>query len=134
MPEQTSYEPVLDERTIGRLATLVFERICKVCPDRNPDGTCDRLAEGNCTLFKKLPLAAEAVLKVNSHYMKPYIQAIRDNVCIHCELRNPNGSCDPRDTDRCMLNSYLPLVVEAIEEYFGKTFTGNEADVTTARA
>jgi hypothetical protein len=108
----------MDEQTTGRLATLIFERICKVCPDRNPDGSCDRLAEGACTLFAKLPQAAEAILKVNSDQMEPYIQSIRDNVCIHCDLRYPDGSCDSRDTDRCMLNSYLPLVVEAIEEFF----------------
>ena len=52
----------------------------------------------------------------------PYIQSVRDNVCVNCDLRYPDGSCAPRDTDHCMLNSYLPLVVEAIEEHFGRTF------------
>ena len=120
MPKQTFDEPILDERTNGRLATLLFERICKVCPDRNPDGTCDRLVEGSCTLFAKLPQVAAAILKVNSDRVEPYIQSIRDNVCIRCDLRYPDGSCDSRDTDRCMLNSYLPLLVEAVEEFFQK--------------
>ena len=123
----------MDDNTVGRLATLISQRICPVCPDRNVDGSCDLLAEGSCTLMKKLPLAAEAVLRVDSSYMEPYIQAIRNNVCMNCELRNPDGSCDVRNTDRCMLNSYLPLVVEAIEEYFGKTFAREEANVGATR-
>ena len=105
-----------------RLATLIREKICAVCIDRNVDGSCNRLAEGACTLMKKLPQAVDAILRVSSDRMEPYIQSIRDNVCVSCELRYPDGSCAQRDTDNCMLNSYLPLVVEAIEEYFGKTF------------
>jgi hypothetical protein len=35
----------MDERTIGRLATIMRQKICAVCVDRNPDGSCDRLAE-----------------------------------------------------------------------------------------
>ncbi|HYM09920.1 MAG TPA: hypothetical protein VEU62_04275 [Bryobacterales bacterium] len=110
----------MDERTIGRLATIMREKICAVCVDRNPDGSCDRLAEGSCTLMSKLPLAAEAILMVDSDKIGPYVQSLRDHVCATCSLRNPDGSCDPRDTDRCMLDTYLPLFVEAIEEYFQK--------------
>ncbi len=111
----------MDEESRGRLADLIRGRICAVCPDRNVDASCDRLAEGNCSLMSKLPLAAEAILKVSSDRMEPYIQAIRDNVCASCELRDSDGSCASRETDRCMLNCYLPLVVEAIEEHFGRT-------------
>lgn len=103
-----------------RLAARIRERICAVCVDRNPDGSCDRLAEGACTLMEKLPLAAEAILRVDSDQMEPYIQAVRDNVCATCDLRYPDGSCDRRSTDRCMLDCYLPLLVEAVEEHFGR--------------
>lgn len=119
----------MDKNTVGCLASGMFEKICPVCPDRNVDGSSDRLAEGGCTLMKKLPIAAEAILKVNSNCMAPYIQAIRDSVCVHCELRNLGGSCGPRDTDRCTLDSYLPLVVEAIEEHLGKTLPRNDANI-----
>lgn len=108
----------MDEQTIGRLATLVFERICKVCPDRNPDGSCDRLAEGSCTLLAKLPEAVEAVLQVKSNQTAAYIDALRPHVCEHCKLRDPDGSCVPRATDHCMLDCYLPLFVEVVEEFF----------------
>ncbi len=105
-----------------KLHALLREKICTVCIDRNVDGSCDREEEGRWTLIQKLPEVAGAVLKVSSNRMDPYIQSIRENVCARCELRNLDGSCDQRDTDQCMLNSYLPLVVEAIEEHFEKDF------------
>ncbi len=113
----------MDESTVGELATLMFNKICPVCVDRNPDGSCNRLREGNCTLMAKLPAAAEAVLRVHSDRIEPYVQAIRDNVCVSCDHSYPDGSCPTRNTDRCMLDCYLPLVVEAIEEYFQRTLT-----------
>jgi ferredoxin--NADP+ reductase len=115
----------MNEMEVGRLATRMMDRICRVCPDRNVDGTCDRLADGECTLLAKLPQAAEAVLRVSSEYLEPYIQSIRDHVCVHCDLHYADGSCDARKTDHCMLNSYLPIVVEVIEEHFGRTLAGN---------
>lgn len=110
----------MDAKTVEQLAALMSSRICRVCVDRNPDGSCDSRAEGTCSLMSKLPLAAEAVLKVQSDRMEPYIESIRESVCGGCNLRYDDGTCDSRDTDRCMLNSYLPLVVEAIEEFFGR--------------
>ena len=112
----------MDETQIGRLATRILEKICAVCPDRNVDGSCERLASGECSLLEKLPQAAEAVLKVSSDSMEPYIQSIRDNVCVKCDRSYADLSCDARRADRCMLDSYLPLVVEAIEEHFGRSF------------
>lgn len=110
----------MNREALQPLEALIRDKICAVCIDRNMDGSCNRLAEGSCTLMQKLPDAVEAILKVSSDRIDPYIQSIRDNVCIHCDLRYPDGECAPRDTDNCMLNSYLPLVVEAIEEFFGK--------------
>jgi len=106
-----------------RLAALIREKICAVCIDRNVDGSCNRFTEGTCTLMEKLPAAAKAILEVNSDRIDPYIQSIRDCVCIRCEFWDPDGTCARRDTDNCMLSSYLPVVVEAIEEHFGRAFT-----------
>ena len=39
----------MDEATSGRLATLILNKICVVCVDRNVDGACDKLTEGTCT-------------------------------------------------------------------------------------
>ena len=112
----------MDPEALHQLEALLRERVCRVCTDRNVDGSCDRLPEGSCTIMQKLPSVAEAILNVNSRQMAPYIQSIRDNVCAHCDLRYPDGTCDSRDTDNCMLNSYLPLVVESIEEFFEGRF------------
>jgi len=117
----------LDKQSLARLEqhTIPFhtipyslrEKICSVCVDRNPDGSCDRLAERSCTLMAKLPLAAEAICQVDSPSIGPYIESIRRNVCEKCELRNMDGTCDLRHTDHCMLNSYLPFVVEVVEDH-----------------
>jgi hypothetical protein len=73
--------------------------------------------------MEKLPLAAEAILEVSSDRIEPYIESIRNRVCVRCEYWDPDGNCTRRDTDNCMLSSYLPLVVEAIEEHLGQSFT-----------
>ncbi len=115
----------MNEVQIGQLATRIFDKICRVCPDRKVDGSCELLAAGQCTLLAKLPQAAEAVLQVSSDHIEPYIQSLRENICSQCKFQYPDGSCDWRDTDRCMLDSYLPLVVEDIEEHFGRTLASH---------
>ena len=68
----------MDEITIGRLASQILLKICTVCPDRNVDATCNRLQAGTCTLMAKLTPAAEAIHKVNSDQLEPYLQAVAD--------------------------------------------------------
>jgi hypothetical protein len=109
----------LDPESLRQLEQRFREKICAVCIDRKPDGSCDYDEQGTCTLMQKIPEAVEAISRVDSPYMEPYIESLRKRVCEHCLLRDPNGDCGPRDTDRCMLDSYLPLVVEVIEEHFG---------------
>jgi len=123
----------VEQNSIESLAALLREKICAVCIDRNVDGTCNSLEEGNCTLMEKLPLAAEAILAVSSDRIDPYIESIRERVCVHCEYWDPDGSCARRDTDNCMLSSYLPLVVVAIEEHLGRSL-GGSATVGAASA
>jgi hypothetical protein len=110
----------LDPEVLRQLEDSFREKICAVCVDRKPDGACDYDKQGTCTLMQKIPEAVEAVSRVDSPYMEPYIESLRTSVCEKCLLRDVNGDCGPRDTDRCMLDSYLPLVVEMIEEYFGE--------------
>jgi hypothetical protein len=110
----------LDPEGLRRLEQRFRDKICAVCIDRKPDGTCDFDAQGACTLMNKIPEAVEAISRVDSPNMEPYIAALRQTVCEHCLLRGVSGECGPRDTDRCMLDSYLPLVVEVIEEHFGE--------------
>jgi hypothetical protein len=110
----------LGPESLRQLEQRFREKICSVCIDRKPDGTCDYDQQGTCTLIQKIPEAVEAISRVNSPYLDPYIESLRKRVCEQCLRRDANGECGPRDTDRCMLDSYLPLVVEVIEEYFGE--------------
>ena len=121
-------------RDQGNLRSLLWAKIGEVCIDRNVDGTCGKEEQGVCTLMEKLPAVTEAILKVRSDRMEPYIQSIRDNVCAYCELRHDDGSCDWRRTDQCMLNSYLPLIIEVIEEYYGRKIPGPAAVSGASRA
>jgi hypothetical protein len=109
----------LDAEILRQLEDRFREKICAVCIDRKTDGTCDHDKQGTCTLMQKIPEAVEAISLVDSPYMEPYIASLRKRVCQNCLLRGVNGDCGPRDTDRCMLDSYLPLVVEVIEDHFG---------------
>ena len=109
-----------DPNNLRRLEQKFREKICVVCIDRNPDGTCDYDEQGTCTLMQKIPEAVEALSRVDSPYLEPYIESLRKGVCEQCLLRDLNRECGPRDTDRCTLDSYLPLVVEVIEEHFGQ--------------
>ena len=115
--------PRLHPNEIRRLEERIREKICAVCIDRKPDGSCDPRNGGDCTLMEKLPEAARAVLGVTSDRIEPYIEALRQHVCSDCLFSQEDGSCIPRDTDRCVLNSYFPLFVDAIEEHFGRNFS-----------
>jgi hypothetical protein len=110
----------LAPESLRQLEQRFREKICAVCIDRKPDGTCDYDEQGTCTLMQKIPEAVEAISRVDSPYMEPYIESLRKKVCENCLLRDVDGDCGPRETDRCMLDSYLPLVVELIEEHFGE--------------
>ncbi len=110
----------LAPESLRQLEQKFREKICTVCIDRKPDGSCEHDALGTCTLMQKIPEAVEAISRIDSPDMAPYIEALRKKVCEHCLLRESSASCEQRDTDRCMLDSYLPLVVELIEEQFGE--------------
>lgn len=56
----------MDREKLQQLEALLREKVCSVCTDRNVNGSCDRLAEGSCTVMQKLPAVAEAILKVSS--------------------------------------------------------------------
>ena len=115
--------PRLHPNEIRRLEERIREKICAVCIDHKPDGSCDPRNGGDCMLMEKLPEAARAVLGVTSGRIEPYIEALRKHVCSDCLFSQVDGTCIPRDTDRCVLNSYFPLFVDAIEEHFGRNFS-----------
>jgi hypothetical protein len=58
----------------------------------------------------------EAILVVHSERMDDYVAAIEAAVCGHCAEQDAEGECDRRERAECGLYTYLPLVVDAIEE------------------
>ena len=110
------------DRSLAELETVVRNRICGVCTDRKTDGTCGLEQPAECALFRLFPQVAQAIASTDSNNLQDYIDAIRKNVCSVCTSQDADGDCGLRLEVRCALDSYLLLVVEAIEEATGKTF------------
>jgi hypothetical protein len=110
------------ERTLAELEAIVRNRICKLCTERNPDGACELEEPSSCALFRLFPQVARAIQSVQSDDIRPYIEAIRQNVCSVCQDQANDGSCETRMQVQCALDAYLILVVDAIEEATGKSF------------
>ena len=101
-------------RTLDELETIVRNRICGVCTDRNDDKTCGLEEPGKCSLFRMFPLVARAIQATDSNDIQDYIQAIRQQVCSLCSLGDPDGSCEEfAALLPGALDAYLVLVVEA---------------------
>src|SRR4051812_19609470 len=109
-------------RSLGELESIVRNRICAVCTERNVDGECGLEKPSGCALFTLFPQVAKAIQAVNSDDIQEYIEAIRRGVCSECLEQAPDGSCETRQQVRCSLDAYLLLVVDAIEEATGRSF------------
>ena len=110
-------------RSIVEIEAIVRDRICRVCSDRTADGNCGLEQPSACALFRLFPQVAKAIQSVQSDDIEDYIQAIRRNVCSVCSEQQADGTCEMRREVQCALDAYLLLVVDAIEEATGKTFT-----------
>jgi hypothetical protein len=107
---------------LGRLESIIRNRICSVCSDRTVDGRCGLDEPASCALFRLFPEVAKAVQETSSDDIGDYVEAIRKNVCSVCERQASDGSCESRQQVQCALDAYLLLVVDAIEEATGKVF------------
>jgi len=108
-PKAEQYEAYLD---------ALRRRVCSVCLDQRNDGTCG-LTQRTCGIEAHLPLLVEALLSVESNRMDEYEAAIKARVCSVCDQQDAAGVCHNRQEARCALWSYLPLVLEAVEEVRG---------------
>ncbi len=94
----------------------IRRRVCTVCLDQRDDGTC-RLAGGRvCAIEAHLPRVVEAVLAVRSDRMDAYVDAVKDQICGACRAQDLEGCCPFRERGECALWTYLPLLVDAVEE------------------
>lgn len=90
-------------------------QVCSLCLDQKDDGRCG-LRRRECALEGHLPKVVEAVLAVQSDRMQDYEDAIRALVCADCGEEDAAGQCNVRDKGECALDTYLYLVVAAIEQ------------------
>ncbi len=99
--------------------SAIQRRACAVCLDAADDGTCGLPRARTCTLPTQLPAIIGAILAVHSDRMDDYVAAIEAAVCARCSQQDDHGRCGLRDQGECGLYTYLPLVVDAIEEVKG---------------
>jgi hypothetical protein len=121
------------ERSLEELEQIVRNTVCRVCSDRNVDGSCGLEDPGQCALFRLFPQVAQAIQTTHSDDIRDYVKAIRDQVCSICEKQAADGTCETRAKVACSLDAYLLLIVDAIEEATGRKFE-RPADFITARA
>ena len=106
-------------RVLPVLEEALRRRVCTVCIDRNPDGTCAKEALHECVLFDRLPEITRSICRVQSDKIDVYIAAIRTNICASCLHQDLTGFCKEREEVRCALDRYLVPIIEAIEEVRG---------------
>ena len=90
--------------------------VCGVCLDRRDDGSCGLPRGQVCAMKRHLPLIVDVVHSVASTHMDEYVAAVEDHVCARCPEQDGAGRCPRRDKASCALYTYLPLVVDAVEE------------------
>lgn len=119
------------ERSLEELEQIVRDTVCRVCTDRNVDGSCGLEDPGQCALFRLFPQVAQAIQTTHSDDIRDYVKAIRNQVCSICEQRAADGACETREKVACALDAYLLLIVDAIEVATGRKFA-RPADFITA--
>ncbi len=96
----------------------IRRRVCAPCLDGHGDGSCG-LSGRACALDLHLPRIIEAILAVRSTRMDEFVAAIEAQICTTCEAHGPGPECPLRAEGDCALATYLPLVVDAVEEVNG---------------
>ena len=101
------------------------ENICGICVSftRNPTNStrCVYEDSGQCSLFTHVDEVVETVSSVNSGSIEPYLTALRQRGCAHCDHQDKRGVCDLRDNKGpapgwCALDAYFNLIVGTIED------------------
>jgi hypothetical protein len=91
----------------------IRRHVCSVCLDSKDDGSCS-LTGRVCAIEAHLPGVVAAILATRSRRMEDYYDAIQAQICPCC-YQDRAGRCALRNAGDCALETYLPLVVDAIE-------------------
>lgn len=89
--------------------------VCSICLDQGNDGSCG-LTNRVCAIQQHWPAITRAVGGVESDRMDGYYGAVESQICRHCSEQDAEGRCGLRKVGDCAFYSYLPLVVDAVEE------------------
>jgi hypothetical protein len=98
-----------------RIESVLRKRICSVCIETQPDGTCGLPAQYPCPLFRHLDRVIKVVAGTKSPLMTAYTDRLREVICSNCRLDQVSGDCGRPDDQVCPLDTYFQLVVEIIE-------------------
>jgi hypothetical protein len=93
----------------------IRRRVCGVCLDQNDDGSCG-VPGRSCAIETHLPRLVDAILSVDSNRMDDYVDVLRAEICARCPEQDAQGKCNLRVRGNCALDTYLYLVVDAIQE------------------
>lgn len=94
---------------------VIRMKVCRKCIDSDGKSNCRLPVDETCALEAFFPELLETVNNVRSSSYNDYVEALRQNVCAHCQHQLPNGKCNKRDTLECALDRYYPMIIEAIE-------------------
>ena len=112
---------MLTSRELKELEKELQEAICPSCIECNVYGKCDLWDLDGCPISAHFPQLVEVVEAVDSNLVSDYVQPIRDNVCSTCKnILSSEGDCDVRHDGRCALDSYLPLILDVIDDYLDR--------------
>lgn len=98
-----------------RIESALRERICSMCMEAQPDGSCGLPAQYPCTLFRHLDRVINLVAGERPHSMETCKARMREVVCSSCRLDQISGVCSRPHDQVCPLDIYFPLAVEIIE-------------------
>jgi hypothetical protein len=116
-----------------KLENTLRERICRVCVDRSLQGDCEKDAAAECALFDSFPAIVQAISRADSDLIDDYVAAVRAVVCAQCDHQDNDGMCDVRDQVRCVLDRYLVLIVQIVEEFQARQLRKSSGMPTIAK-
>ena len=91
------------------------DRVCGICLDRKDDGSCGLPPTRTCAVDLHLEKIIRAVEAVDSSRISDYVSSIQTTVCAQCPNQTEAGYCHFRENFGCALDTFVYMVVEAIE-------------------
>jgi hypothetical protein len=118
-PRSTADRPLGDaamKSLSERVTDHLRERICQVCIYQTAGGGCSLTKDLACPILTRVDLIIEVVRQIDDDRIDPYVDKLRDTICVDCRMQDAEGKCLMRDAADCALDDYFPLIVEIVEE------------------